>query len=126
LVVAVLAVLLMIIEDLRVYHTTIELNNASRAGAQYAIHSPANASNLQDMEQAALNDGPDTSGITAVASEHCGCFDSYSALCGTAGACQRCARETALLTFLHSLRLVAPTAHSCGLSNNLSQWSGLW
>jgi Flp pilus assembly protein TadG len=87
LVVAVLAVLLMIIEDLRVYHTTIELNNASRAGAQYAIHSPANASNLQGMQQAALNDGSDISGMTAVATEYCECSDGSSVSCGTASAC---------------------------------------
>lgn len=34
--------------------------------------------NLQDMQQAALNDGPDISGITAVASEYCECFNGYS------------------------------------------------
>jgi hypothetical protein len=116
----------MIIEDLRVYHTTIELNNASRAGAQYAIHSPANASNLQDMEQAALNDGP---GYKRDNGCRVGTLRMLRQLLrfvrdrGRMSA--MCARD-ALLTFLHSLRLVAPTAHSCGLSNNLSHWSGLW
>ena len=88
LVVPVLVVLLMIVgEFLRVYHTTIELNNAARAGVQYGINSPANASNLQGMQQAALNDGSDISGMTAVASEYCECSDGSSVSCGTAGAC---------------------------------------
>src|ERR1700682_948715 len=88
LVVPVLVVLLMIVgEFLRVYYTTIELNNAARAGVQYGLHSPANASNLQGMQQAALNDGSDISGMTAVATEYCECSDGSSVSCGTAGAC---------------------------------------
>jgi Flp pilus assembly protein TadG len=84
----VLVVLLMIVgEFLRVYYTTIELNNAARAGVQYGIHSPANAADLQGMQQAALNDGSDTSGMTAVASMYCQCSDGSSVSCGTAGAC---------------------------------------
>ena len=84
----VLVVLLMIVgEFLRVYYTTIELNNAARAGVQYGLHSPANASNLQGMQQAALNDGSDISGMTAVATEYCQCSDGSSVSCGTAGAC---------------------------------------
>jgi hypothetical protein len=74
-------------EFLRVYYTTIELNNAARAGVQYGLHSPANASNLQGMQQAALNDGSDISGMTAVATEYCECSDGSSVSCGTAGAC---------------------------------------
>jgi Flp pilus assembly protein TadG len=88
LVVPVLVVLLMIVgEFLLVYYTTIELNNAARAGVQYGIHSPANASDLQGMKQAALNDGSDISGMTAVATEYCECSDGSSVSCGTAGAC---------------------------------------
>jgi Flp pilus assembly protein TadG len=88
LVLPVLVVPLMIVgEFLRVYYTTIELNNAARAGVQYGIHSPANASNLQGMQQAALNDGSDISGMTAVATEYCECSDGSSVSCGTAGAC---------------------------------------
>src|ERR1700674_2964906 len=88
LVVPVLVVLLMIVgEFLRVYYTTIELNNAARAGVQYGIHSPANASYLKGMQQAALNDGSDISGMTAVATEYCQCSDGSSVSCGTAGAC---------------------------------------
>src|ERR1700719_3950584 len=88
LVVPVLVVLLMIVgEFLRVYYTTIELNNAAQAGVQYGIHSPANASDLQGMQQAALNDGSDISGMTAVATEYCECSDGSSVSCGTAGAC---------------------------------------
>jgi Flp pilus assembly protein TadG len=88
LVVPVLVVLLMIVgEFLRVYYTTIELNNAARAGVQYGLHSPANAANLTGMQQAALNDGSDISGMTAVATEYCQCSDGSSVSCGTAGAC---------------------------------------
>ena len=88
LVVPLLVVFLMIVgEFLRVYYTTIELNNAARAGVQYGLHSPANASNLQGMQQAALNDGSDISGMTAVATEYCQCSDGSSVSCGTAGAC---------------------------------------
>src|SRR3984893_4062704 len=84
----VLVVLLMIVgEFLRIYYTTIELNNAAQAGVQYGIHSPANASDLQGMQQAALNDGSDISGMTAVATEYCECSDGSSVSCGTAGAC---------------------------------------
>jgi Flp pilus assembly protein TadG len=88
LVLPVLVVLLMIVgEFLRVYYTTIELNNAARAGVQYGIHSPANAANLHGMQQAALNDGSDISGMTAVATEYCECSNGSSVSCGTAGAC---------------------------------------
>jgi Flp pilus assembly protein TadG len=88
LVLPLLVVFLMIAgEFLRVDYTTIELNNAARAGVQYGIHSPANAANLQGMQQAALNDGSDISGMTAVATEYCQCSNGSSVSCGTAGAC---------------------------------------
>src|ERR1700730_1988567 len=74
LVVPLLVVFMMIVgEFLRVYYTTIELNNAARAGVQYGLHSPANAANLQGMQQAALTDGSDISGMAAVATEQCTC-----------------------------------------------------
>jgi Flp pilus assembly protein TadG len=84
----VLVVLLMIVgEFLRIYYTTIELNNAARAGVQYGINSPANAANLQGMQQAALTDGGDITGMTATASEYCECSDGSAVSCGTANAC---------------------------------------
>ena len=84
----VLVVLLMIVgEFLRIYYTTIELNNAARAGVQYGINSPANAANLQGMQQAALTDGGDIAGMTATASEYCECSDGSAVSCGTANAC---------------------------------------
>jgi Flp pilus assembly protein TadG len=84
----VLVVLLMIVgEFLRIYYTTIELNNAARAGVQYGINSPANAANLQGMQQAALTDGGDIAGMTATASEYCECSDGSAVSCETANAC---------------------------------------
>jgi hypothetical protein len=88
LVVPVLTVLLLIVgEFLRVYYMTIELNNAARAGVQYGVNNPANAANLTGMQQAALNDGSDISGMTATATEYCECSDGSSVSCGTADAC---------------------------------------
>ncbi len=84
----VLLVLLVLVgEFLRIYYFTIALNNAARAGVQYGINSPANAADLQGMQQAALNDGADINGLHAVASEYCQCSDGSSVSCGTAGAC---------------------------------------
>jgi Flp pilus assembly protein TadG len=83
-----LVVLLMFVaEFLRIYYTAIELNNAARAGVQYGINSPANAADVQGMQQAALNDGSDITGMTATASQYCECSNGSSVSCGTANAC---------------------------------------
>lgn len=88
LVVPVLVALLMFLgEFLRIYYMTIELNNAARAGVQYGINSPANAADVQGMQQAALQDASDIGGMSATASEYCECSDGSSVSCGTADAC---------------------------------------
>ena len=88
LVAPVLVVLLMLVgEFLRIYYFTIALNNAARAGVQYGVNSPANAADLQGMQQAALNDGADIDGLHAIASEYCQCSDGSSVSCATADAC---------------------------------------
>jgi Flp pilus assembly protein TadG len=66
----------------RGYFISIEVSNAARAGAQYALSIPnATTTNIQT---AATNDAPELTGMTAVAVTGCMCSDSSSqqAPCG--------------------------------------------
>jgi hypothetical protein len=58
------------------------VNHAARAGVQYGAQSPGTAVDKTGMQQAALNDGTDIAGLSAVASVFCQCDDgSSSAQC---------------------------------------------
>jgi Flp pilus assembly protein TadG len=57
----------------RVYYTSIAVNNAAKAGAQYGAQSLANSGDISGMENAALADASQIYGITANASVYCEC-----------------------------------------------------
>jgi len=57
----------------RVFYMSIEAANAARAGVQYGAQSTTKASDTAGMQQAALNDAANLSGLTATASNFCEC-----------------------------------------------------
>ena len=57
----------------RVYFTSIAVNNAAKAGAQYGARSLANSGDISGMQNAAIADAPQLYGITASASVYCEC-----------------------------------------------------
>ncbi len=52
---------------------SIEVANAAHAGAQFGASSPTNAANISGMQQAAINDASDISGLSSTASSFCRC-----------------------------------------------------
>jgi Flp pilus assembly protein TadG len=75
----VLVLVLVVAADFsRVYYMSIEAANAARAGVQYGAQSTTKASDTAGMQQAALNDASDLSGLTAIASNFCECPPSIS------------------------------------------------
>ena len=62
----------------RVFYMSIEAANAARAGVQYGAQSTTKASDTSGMQQAALNDAANLSGLTATASNFCECPPSTS------------------------------------------------
>jgi Flp pilus assembly protein TadG len=75
----VLVLVLVIAADFsRVYYMSIEAANAARAGVQYGAQSTTKASDTTGMQQAALDDAANLSGLTATASNFCECPPSTS------------------------------------------------
>jgi Flp pilus assembly protein TadG len=84
-------VLLGIIDFGRFFYTSVEVTNAAHAGAQFGARTIQMANNTTGMQQAALNDAPDTAGMTATASYSCTCPNAgvvscTTASCGASGA----------------------------------------
>jgi len=59
----------------RVYFTSMAVNNAAKAGAQYGAQSLAHSGDIDGIQNAALADAPQIYGITANASVYCECPD---------------------------------------------------
>src|SRR5580658_2576967 len=57
----------------RVYYTSIAVNNAAKAGAQYGAQSLAKSGDLTGIQNAALADASQIYGISANASVYCEC-----------------------------------------------------
>ena len=75
----------------RVFYTSIELNNAARAGAQYGASNLACSGDTSGMQNAAKAAAVDVTPVSAVASRTCQCFDDSGGpgaviACGT-GVC---------------------------------------
>jgi Flp pilus assembly protein TadG len=60
----------------RAYYMNIEVTNAARAGAQYAVSNPS--ANVTNIQYVATKDALDVSGMTAVAVTGCMCSDGSS------------------------------------------------
>ena len=69
----------------RVFYANMEVASAARAGAQYGISSSAHWTDYTGMQNAATNDAPNVSGLTATASRFCTCPDNTATTCGSGG-----------------------------------------
>jgi TadE-like protein len=70
----VLALLLVAVADFaRVFYASIEVANAARAGVQYGVQNFTTGVDYSGMQNAALNDGQNVTGLQANASEFCQC-----------------------------------------------------
>lgn len=63
----------------RVFYTSIAVANAARAGVQYGAQCYNTAIETSNVEQAALNDGQNVSGLSATSSVFCECSGSVVA-----------------------------------------------
>lgn len=69
-----LALLLVVVADFgRVFYESIEVAHAARAGVQYGAQNYVTARDYSGMEDAALEDGSNISGLNATASYFCEC-----------------------------------------------------
>ena len=70
----VLALVFVVAADFaRVFYESIEVAHAARAGVQYGAQNLVKAVDYTGMEDAALNDGSNISGLSATASYFCTC-----------------------------------------------------
>ena len=81
----------------RAFYAAVEVTAAANAGAQYGVRNPTNTAGMQ---QAALLDGADLTGMTTTASWGCECSDgtSSSASCATMPSCKTNAVKYVLVT----------------------------
>lgn len=62
-------------------YDAIEVSNAALAGVQYGAQSRITSVDLAGMQQAALMDGANVSGLSATASHFCSCSDGSASTC---------------------------------------------
>src|SRR5580700_4614278 len=74
-----LLLLVGIIEVGRFAYYSIEVTNAARAAVQYGAQSLADAKDTVGLQQAALRDAADVSGMSVTSSALCACSDSPAA-----------------------------------------------
>lgn len=67
----------------RLAYAAVVVSNAARAGLQYGAQSRATAQDSTGMQQAALNDGVNVSGMTAVATHSCSCANGGTSTCSS-------------------------------------------
>ncbi len=83
----------------RAYYMNIEVTNAARAGAQYAVSDPsASVANIQSAATADVT--PDLSGMTAVATTGCMCSDGSLAQSPCGGSPPTCSGSVRLVNFV--------------------------
>ena len=70
----------------RMFYVAVTLSGAAVAGTQYGVASAANNADFTGMQQAALNDAGNISGVTVAATSYCECLDGTSVTCST-GSC---------------------------------------
>ena len=69
---------LAVIDVGRLAYMSIEVSNAARAAASYGSQSHITATDSTGMVQAAKNDAPDLTGLTAVATHFTVCSNAYT------------------------------------------------
>src|SRR5580704_4510383 len=62
-----------VIDFSRIFSSACAVQGAARAGTQYGMLSPAHYNDLTGMQNAALTDAGNPSGMTATASQFCAC-----------------------------------------------------
>jgi len=65
----------------RLSYAGIEISNAAHAGAAYGAESRTYASDLPNIQNAAVKDAPDVSGVTSTAAYSCKCSDGSASTC---------------------------------------------
>ena len=77
------------IDFARVFHTSMALTNAARAGAQYGAHNPAQSTDIAGMQNRAQA-ATSTTGITAVATRACQCATDAGVFSPTSPSANNC------------------------------------
>jgi Flp pilus assembly protein TadG len=78
----------------RLAYASIEVSNAARAGVAYAAQSHTTAQDSANIQQAASNDAPDITSLTATPSSSCACETSAGVM-GAPVACTAISTATA-------------------------------
>ena len=76
-----LLILVGAIDFARVFFADIALTNAAEVGAMYGARSVTGSSNLTSMQNAAVADAADLTGVTATATQYCTCGSGASHTC---------------------------------------------
>ncbi|MGC2032927.1 MAG: TadE/TadG family type IV pilus assembly protein [Steroidobacteraceae bacterium] len=76
-----LMMFLVVVETGRAFYIAISLANAARAGVQYGAQNLSTAGDNAGMQQAAMNDAPGLTGMTATATHFCKCSDGSASTC---------------------------------------------
>lgn len=110
-------VILGVAEVGRMAYASIEVANAARAGVQYGAQSHITASDYAGMEQSALHDGFNLTGLTATAQHFCSCSDGSASTCSP-GDCS----SSRIIEYVqvNTSATVAPLFHYPGLSKTLT------
>jgi Flp pilus assembly protein TadG len=107
----------------RVFYTSIELNSASRAGAQYGASNLARSGSISGMQIAATS-AVNITGVTAVATRTCQCADDAGTFSALAGG-TTCATDVAT-SCPSKHRVVTVTVTASKTFTSFSNYGGLF
>lgn len=77
-----LLMLLAAVEFGRLFYLSQTLADAARAGVEYGAQSLITAADTNGMQQTAVNDAKNASGVTATAKNYCMCSNGSTVTCG--------------------------------------------
>jgi|HubBroStandDraft_6_1064221.scaffolds.fasta_scaffold41868_4 Flp pilus assembly protein TadG len=69
----------------RLAYASIEVSNAARAGVAYGSQNHTTASDTANIRLAAIQDAPNLTTLTAIATQVCSCSDGTAITCANAG-----------------------------------------
>jgi len=76
-----ITLLLLVVETGRAFYIAISVSNAARAGVQYGAQNLTTATDNTGMQNAAIADAANVSGMTATASHYCQCSNGTASTC---------------------------------------------
>ncbi len=76
-----IVLLLVVVEAGRMCLVAVSLSSAARAGVQYGAQSLTTVSDTAGMQNAAKDDAPNLTGLTATGSYYCKCSDGSTSTC---------------------------------------------